>query len=69
MKHTAMTKKELAMAYSPELSIGGAVNRLRQWLHFNKALMEELILAGYREKQHLLTARQVEIIVRYLGEP
>lgn len=69
MDYKNMTKKQLAVAYSPELSIGGAINRLRRWLHYNKALMEELRLTNYRETQHLLTSRQVEIIIRHLGEP
>ena len=62
-----MTKKQLAVAYSPELSVGGAINRLRRWLHYNEALMAELRLTHYRETQHLLTSRQVEVIIRHLG--
>ncbi len=64
-----MTKKQLALAYAPGLSVGGAANRLCHWLHYNPRLMDELRQTGYRESQHLLTARQVEIIFRHLGEP
>ena len=64
-----MTKKQLALAYAPDLSVGGAINRLRHWLHHNAALMDELRQTHYRETQHLLTARQVAIIMKHLGEP
>ena len=69
MEYKSMTKKELAVAYSPGLTVGGATNRLRDWMQLNKRLMRELSATHYRKTQHILTARQVEIIVRYLGEP
>ena len=36
---------------------------------YNKRLMRELAATDYRKTQHILTARQVEIIIKYLGEP
>ena len=63
------TKKELALAYAPELSVQGARNRLHQWLHFNKQLMADLRAANYQDKQRVFTSRQVQIILDYLGEP
>lgn len=69
MDYKSMTKKQLALAYAPDLSVGGAINRLRHWLHYNAALMDELRQTHYRETQHLLTARQVAIIMKHLGEP
>ena len=69
MEYKRMTKKELAVAYSPGLSVGGATNRLRDWMTYNKRLMRELAATDYRKTQHILTARQVEIIIKYLGEP
>lgn len=65
----AMSKKELAMLYAPDLAIKSATNRLCIWLHTNPSLMEELIQTEYRETQRLLTSRQVEIIIKYLGAP
>ena len=64
-----MSKKELAMAYAPELSESGAYKRLRQWLHFNKQLMAALYEANYRDSQRVFTSRQVQIIFEHLGEP
>ena len=65
----SMRKKELAIMYAPGLTIKSATNRLCQWLHANKPLMQELYDTHYRETQHILTSKQVEIIIRYLGEP
>ena len=63
------TKKELALAYAPELSVQGARNRLHQWLHFNKQLMSDLYAANYQDSQRVFTSRQVQIIFDHLGEP
>lgn len=65
----SMSKKELAVLYAPGLATKSATNRLCLWLHTNPSLMEELRMTQYRETQHVLTSRQVEIIVRHLGEP
>ena len=60
---------QLAMAYAPEISAAAASNRLRQWLSINPQLMQSLRKAGYRDRQRVLTPRQVEVIYEYLGEP
>ena len=65
----AMSKKELSQLYAPELTLGAALNRLRQWLHHNSALMHDLHEANYHDGDRLFTPRQVEIIFRHLGEP
>lgn len=64
-----MSKSELAMAYAPNLTTQGAVNRLMDWIRHNPELMAELELTGYRKQQKLLTSLQVRIIFSYLGEP
>ncbi len=64
-----MTKSDLAMLYAPELSVRGALNRLYRWMHNDKALMADLRAANYRERSHVLTRRQLDIIYSYLGEP
>jgi len=69
MKIRSYTKKELAMAYAPELSLQGARNRLHNWLHVNKKLMAALYDANYTDSQRIFTAKQVEIIFQFLGEP
>ena len=60
---------ELAMAYAPELSNNAARKRLKKWLNINPQLMQSLREAGYRDRQRVLTPRQVEVIYEYLGEP
>ena len=69
MKISPMSKKQLALAYAPELSESGAYKRLHQWLHFNKNLMADLRAANYQDKQRVFTGKQVAIIFQYLGEP
>ena len=69
MQIRSYSKKELAVAYAPDLSYSGARKRLHYWLHLNEPLMAELRAAQYHDSQRLLTARQVEIIFRHLGEP
>ncbi len=65
-----MSKKELSLLYAPSLTPESAKNRLCRWLHYNSALMHELVTTtDYREQQRLLTSRQVQIIVKHLGEP
>ena len=51
------SKRELAMAYAPEISPVSALNRL------------ELGDTGYRPRQRVFTSLQVELIFRYLGRP
>ena len=68
-KIRAMSKAELAMAYAPELTAAGAVNRLMQWIHHTPELTEDLRRTGYRKTQKLFTSLQVRTIVSYLGEP
>ena len=57
------------MAYAPNLTVQGAVNRLMDWIHHNPELTESLLRTGYRKSQKLLTSLQVRIIFDYLGEP
>lgn len=64
-----MSKSELAMAYAPNLTTQGAVNRLMEWIRYNPDLTEALLRSGYRKSQKLLTSLQVRTIISYLGEP
>lgn len=65
----ACRKCELAQDYAPELSSHAATNRLSRWLRYNPRLWEELQESGYRPSQKIFTGKQVEIILRHLGEP
>lgn len=64
-----MGKCELAVAYAPDVTPRSAVNRLSAWMHHNSELMAALAATHYRERQKMLTAKQVAIIYDYLGEP
>lgn len=57
------------MAYAPDLTLQGAVNRLMAWIRHNPELTEALTRTGYRKTQKMLTSLQVRTIVSYLGEP
>lgn len=64
-----MTKRELAQMYSPDLTPHSAVNRLMRWVRHHPVLRAKLEGSGYRKRARLLSARQVGLIVEYLGEP
>lgn len=61
--------QELARLYSPTLTPASAAKRLASWVNLSDALVAALIAAGWRKGLRTLTPLQVEIIVRFLGEP
>ena len=63
------TKFALATAYFPESTYDAAIRRLRRWITGNHDLQAQLAEAGYQQRQHHYTARQVALIFEYLGEP
>lgn len=69
MKLQPYSKRELAMAYAPNLSESAALNRLAHWIRLNPALTAALSATGYRPRQQLFTIRQVSLIFEHLGEP
>lgn len=69
MKARAYSKKELALAYLPDICTDSAVNRLMCWIKHNSELSGELKKTGYSRWQKMFTARQVALIFHYLGEP
>ena len=56
------SKRELAMAYAPEISPVSALNRLAEWMRYNDRLTRELGDTGYRPRQRVFTSLQVELI-------
>ena len=62
-------KRELALAYAPNIAPTSALNRLSAWLKLNEELYMALKETGYFSRQKLLTSMQVELIFRYLGKP
>lgn len=64
-----ISKGELAMMYSPQLSQRSATRRLALWIDMNPKLVDALARVGYRKTLRVFTAKQMELIVEYLGEP
>lgn len=62
-------KSELALLYFPELSADSAVRRLMRWIKRCTGLTDELLKLDYRPACHSFSAREVRLIVHYLGEP
>ncbi len=64
------SKRELAELYFPDTRQSAtAVANLRNLMHRNRQLMQELQETGYRLHDKVFTPRQVRIITYYLGEP
>lgn len=65
-----MKRRDLAMMYFPDKSPVEAVRALRRWIDNCPALVASLddISPSHKKKQ-ILTARQVRIIMEYLGDP
>ena len=64
------SKTELAQAYFPNtMNLDTARRNLSRWIKMNPELTAQLQENGYRERQKLLTPKQVGIIYKYLGEP
>lgn len=62
-------KQELAQLYLPHCSGANARRKLQAWIDGDAEFKATLQAAGYRPGQHLLTPKQVKIIVEYLDPP
>lgn len=69
MYYGGMSKLELAQLYLPDTQPYLARRKLNVWISLNKELQKELVQRGYQPKVPFLTAGQVEVIMKYLGEP
>ena len=65
------TKSELAHLYFPKLSRECATHKLNRWIKHCTCLYEELTKPefSYQSAMRNFTAREVRLIVHYLGEP
>ena len=63
------TKKELALLYFPSTDPHVAVNRLMMWVKRCHELHHALVEQGYKKNVKWLSTREVEMIVKWLGEP
>lgn len=60
---------ELAQLYCPSITKKSASAQLRKWIESDMFLRKQLIQAGYKLGQRLLTPRQVITIIQTLGVP
>lgn len=60
---------ELAELYNPHLSRRGAIMQLWRWINHHGVLKRQLEELGYYPGIRCFTPKQVECIVRHLGEP
>ncbi|HJD75293.1 hypothetical protein GGR06_000098 [Bacteroides reticulotermitis] len=65
----AYDKVDLAMLYCPGRSAEAAVKTLMRWIRQCTELMKALDAIGYNSRRHRFLRREVEQIVRHLGEP
>ena len=63
------TKRELAMRYFPNSSPRTATNNLARWIARSPILRQQLKESGYRSRCRVLTAKQIKIIIDFLGDP
>ncbi len=63
------TKKDLALRYFPSATPHTAVNRLMSWICRCQPLTAALAMQGYRKTSKWFSAREVRLIVEYLGGP
>ena len=66
---SSITKAQLANMYNPGVNTNSALKTLNRWIARDSKLLAELQAARYYDKQRVLTPKQVEIIIKYLGEP
>ncbi len=62
-------KSELALLYFPKLESDSAVRKLMRWIKRCTDLMDELLKLNYQPVNKAFSAREVRLIVFYLGEP
>lgn len=62
-------KRDLAVAYAPDITPVAALNRLSSWIRHHRTLYQALLDSGYADRQRMFTSFQVELIFRYLGRP
>lgn len=60
---------ELALLYFPNSTKKNATTQLRRWIRRNDVLCSTLAQLGFTERQRILTPRQVEVVVQFVGEP
>ena len=62
-------KNELALMYFPDVSKDAASRNFRRWIRPCPDMQKELRTIGYDKNRQYLLKAEVEVIVKYLGEP
>lgn len=62
-------KRDLAVAYAPDITPVAALNRLSAWIHHHAILYQALVDSGYVDRQRIFNSVQVKLIFHYLGRP
>lgn len=65
----AYDKVELAQLYCPGRTTESASRTLQRWISQCEALVQDLKRIGYNVHRHRFLRKEVELIVRHLGEP
>ena len=65
----AIHMNELAREYFPHSTPRSAVTQLRRWVVLCVPLQRRLAELSFRKGQRVLTPKQHEAVVEYLGEP
>ena len=68
-KNRYTTLRRMGRKYSPDVTTEVASRRLKQWIVGNPVLLGLLHENGWTASRRVLTPKQVEQIVRVLGEP
>ena len=63
------TTEEEALLYGEGLTPESSTKRLSKWVQVNPSLTDELERCGWKKGKKILTPIQVQVIVRFLGEP
>jgi len=69
MQIRSYPKQELAQLYFPGALPHSAVNRLTSWIRRCQPLSDRLAACNMSKHSKFYSARQVALIVEYLGEP
>jgi len=69
MKLRSYGKSELALLYQPNCNPASAIRTLNRWINGCPMLMKELSALHYQPRRHTFLPREVEAIVKHLGEP
>ena len=66
-KKMQVSRRTLAQRYFPSPKDESAVKRMNRWMKDDLSLMEDLLAAGYHDRQRNFTPEQVAVFVKYFG--